>query len=680
MGTIPIFTDRVAPSMGPQVRIDPSAAGGAMDALASGMSRVSDAMQAFGARYNEARRSAVYAEKIADYTKSAAESSDRWGQTPDRQAAQSGFDKEMADKRAALLGAVGDPMLSQALSRESATLNGMYSVRTADAAFKRESSEHAGALTTSQDTARNLAANAGNPMMRAKIIDNQVAAIRMEVAGGWISPEDGDRRERNFKNDLSVDAARADIDADPDAALKALKGDAYPDLQPDQRITLREHAEAKIHQRVVEARAAVAQAKTDARVTLAEIGEELSAGLPVAPSALDGIRRTALGSGDAMLRLHFERIDAEVRAADRLRGQSPAAVAKTVQILTAQAEKNPSAGTAAALQTARQFQSRQSSALRTDPLSWASAQGLVRIDPLALDGSDSAGVWRSRRVAAEAAAAELGHPAVYLTRAETQTLKAGLAAAKNPTAKLSLLKNVIGGLGDAADDVFRSIAPDDPVAAHAGALALAGKMSSARDALAGQAAIKAGGTKMAPKPSAVAAQYPRLNAAFGAAPGLPERVMTTARAIYAERAAAAGLTGDDADDAGEALFAKALNDAAGAGYDAEGTRYGGLVTYHGRAVVAPASIKADDFTAIVKGLSPAQLAAGSATGGGPVAGGKPWAGRMKDVWLIPAGDGRYALSLSDPGEEVSLLHDAKTGGAYILDLAKVLPWMGRPER
>lgn len=333
---------------------------------------------------------------------------------------------------------------------------------------------------------------------------------------------------------------------------------------------------------------------------------------------------------------------------------------------------------AAALQAARLFKSHQQQGLNNDPLTWAAGQGVVQLHPLTLNGSDPPQAWSDRIKSAESVATLYGRQPVYLTGGEVSQLKDALHIAQ-PAAKLKVAMDLIGGLGNRAISAFAQIAPHDPVLGQAGALALSGKRNAAADALIGQQVLSAKGSQMAPVLAARNSQAPAVRSAFRLAPEMSGHVMAAADAIYAKRASEAGLTGADAEDAGAPLYARAVQEAAGAGYDADGTQYGGLVPFRGRAVAVPATIKADDFEPIVKGLSPQQLQRGSLFGGAPVReDGAKFEDGLGNAWLISVGEGRYAVSTTDPSGEVHLLHDPKApphSPAYVLDLAKVLPWL-----
>jgi hypothetical protein len=177
------------------------------------------------------------------------------------------------------------------------------------------------------------------------------------------------------------------------------------------------------------------------------------------------------------------------------------------------------------------------------------------------------------------------------------------------------------------------------------------------------------------------AQAPDLQGAFRFAPDMADATLKTANAIYAARAFQHGLKGEDAlSRDGEKLYSRAVQEAAGAAFTADGTQYGGIVDFQGRKVQVPASIKANDFAPIVKGLTADQIVKGSAYGGAPTrADGTPLTS-MRNAYLISVGDGRYAVSVTDPQKgDPQLLRDPKapvqTNHAYILDLHRVLPWM-----
>jgi hypothetical protein len=555
-------------------------------------------------------------------------------------------------------------------------------------AVKRIADETAASTLAVLDDTSQRSAYA-NPAERKLLAKQASDALAGAVQSGAMTAKAAQVKASKWSSNLAEFDARRAILTDPVGALELLKDPKnFPDLDGVKRLELQEQADARIRTAERENRVALTAEKADIRATVADTQTQLSAGLPVDGAALTDLGQRVAQTGDPMLAHRYGSLQAQVTTQDKLRGASPPEVDRVIDNLTTAGASHPTPQLAAALSSARTFRTRMQAGLKQDQLTWAASQGVVKLNPLALNGTDNAAALRARIVAGDTAAKVYGRGPQYLTPSETAQLKNVLATA-DPQTKLQQAEMLIGGLGEThAASAFAQIAPHDGVWAQAGVLAMAGKKDAALDALTGQALLHAEKGKNASPllPSDGARKSddgaPMVNRAFHFAPELGAHVLSTADAIYAARARSKGLSGKDAEetDAGQQLYARAVQEAAGAGFDANGTQYGGIVTFHGRAVAVPATIKADDFEAVMKGLDSNMLARASVSGGVPVtADGKPFA-NLGDAYLIAVGDGRYVVSTTDPDEEAHLVQDAKTHSAYVLDLERVLPWMHPPSR
>lgn len=538
---------------------------------------------------------------------------------------------------------------------------------------------------TLNDTAARMPfANAAD---RVNLATQASTALKGAVTSHWMTAKQAQTRGTKWRSDVDEYDVQSLIRNNPNSAIAALNDPArFPNLDPVKRIEYLDHADAEVRQQAREARVQQTADRADIRASLGDVQTQMNAGLPVDPTSLASLQSRVTAMKDPMLANRMDTIAAQATVQDKLRGATPGEVDSVVDNLTQAGAANPSPKVAAALQSARNFRTRMQEGLKSDSLTWASSQGTVKLQPLALNGTDTPDAWRARQIAGDTVARTYGRPPQYLTGSEANTLKTQLKSA-DPATKLTLAQTLINGLGDHATSAFAQIAPQDSVWAQAGALSLAGKHDAATDALRGQSLLAAHGTgktaDLAPSKTARdgATGSPLVNDAFRFAPQLGSHVLATADAIFAARAAQRGMTGKNAEDSadGQALYARSVQEAAGAGFTPDGTQYGGVVQYHGKPVAAPATIKADDFESIVKGLGNANtLTRASLYGGLPqTSDGKPLTD-LSNAYLIAVGDGRYVVSTTDPDSEPHLLHDAKApknAPAYVLDLHKVLPWM-----
>lgn len=559
-------------------------------------------------------------------------------------------------------GSITDPAAANSFSLNFGEMAESRRVTLQHEALTRETEKAVGTLDSSLTTFAGQAANAKSEPERNAALDAAAANVDSLVKGGIITDANGVARMEKFRKDLSTLDARRAIFADPVKAKDALESGMFKDLEPLDRQSLIEHAQSEIEQRERALTVAKLEARADARDTLDQWRNVSEAGYAAAPELVDSARKAVAAAGEPALVSQFRSLLRASQMVERLRGATPREVQAAIQGIDEKARGGATGDLAEAAIAARKFYSTMDEQLKKDPLGWASQQGVVTIAPLKLDGSDQGDAFKSRIKSAELAAARYGTHPVYLTDSEKDALTAHLATA-TPDQKLATLSMLAGGFGQRLPDVMGSIAKDQPIAAHAAGLvapgASADNRQAARDALRGEALLsgpaKDGGADL--KPGVGARAAPAALSASGALGFLPEeraRVMDAADAIYAARASARGLRGADANrynsDHGKDLYSESLNAALGATYTPSGQRFGGLATYHGRDVVAPSSIAADHFEDFVHGLSDSDLAAGSVNGGPPeIAAGKPFTAKdLSRSYLISIGDGRYAVSITDP--------------------------------
>lgn len=553
--------------------------------------------------------------------------------------------------------------------------------------IKRETAGAVATLDKSLDVFGRQAAEAKNEAERNAALDAADAGIQGLVDAGMISAVDGQARTAKFKKDLSTLDARRFVFADPVKAKAALEDGAFANLDPLDRQTLIERAQAEIEQRDRALTAAKIEARQVARDYLGQIGDVVEAGYPVAPELFSQAQRAIADAGEPALVSRYNELARASGMVERLRGATPLEVQAALADLDARAAKGATGDLAAAANAARKFYGTMTETLAKDPLAWASRQGVATITPLQLDGSDTPEAWKARVRTAEMVAARYGVAPVYLTDSETDALKTTLATGSADD-KIKTLAMVGRSLGSRAPAVLQTIAKDQPVAAHVAGMLMPGassdQVNAARDALRGEALLngpdKEGAGDLRPGAAARASERAiEITQALGLSPEDRARVMQTAEAIYAARAARLGLRGVNANpnssdftSKARQLYEQSLNDALGATRGKDGRQYGGLTEYRGAPVVAPASLAVEDFEDTIHSLKDADLVAGSMTGMAPVIAGRTFtATDLRRSYLVSIGDGQYAISVTDPSRgEPSIVQDA-LGRPYKLDVAKV---------
>lgn len=648
------------------------------------MQQAADVIGEFGVRLGRMQNAQQLQRSTLDATRQLDDLTLKYQNDPDPATAASRFADEAAQVHDKYAGALPDAESQAQFAHQFGSLAESRRIDIAAEAVKRQADEAYASVSDGLDHYAKLAAMAKSPQERDAVVAMASTSLQDAVKTHVMSAKTAQRLGAKWDANLAKNDVLYAMINDPAKVAKTIRDGGYPNLDPDVRPALLEKAIGEVRQREREVRAEMAQQRAEARATLADVGQQVAAGLPVDPTVLVPLKKIA--ATDPAMANHWNTLNAQVSIAAQLRGASPTEVAQAVNTLEIEGAKNPSAPIAAALMGARRFQQDQQAALNRDPLTWAAKQGTVQLTPLALNGSDAPQAWQSRVVAAEKTAQIYHREPNYLTASESSQLRDGLEHAPSAGEKLQILQTLIGGLGEsrAAIELQRlaSSSKTSGIAtiAHAASLAMAGKQNTASDILAGQTLMK-GKDNLSPKIDDMATAQAQIRTAFGKAPDMVPQILSSAMAIYAKRASDKGLSGADVMGKGRDIWNQAVQDAAGAGYNAQGERFGGIVNFNGRPTVAPASIKANDFAPILKGFTPDQLKQGSAYGGAPHYGnGKPFTGKLGDTYLIGIGDGRYVVSTTDPMQGANLLIDPQRKGgdtAYVLDLGNVLPWMGR---
>lgn len=363
-----------------------------------------------------------------------------------------------------------------------------------------------------------------------------------------------------------------------------------------------------------------------------------------------------------------------VSLAEALRGQAPADLERVAAGMRAQVADGASLEQADQIGLVERLAETARVEAGQDPLRYAAKAGLGEAPPLDFLTDEKGLTFAARARHARAVASELGTAPRMLTRGEAAALEVAIDGADLDT-RVALAGRLVEGFGpDAAPMVFQEIADKRPIFARSGALMAAGAPEAARDALAGEIALKEGIVSL-PKFDAQGVEDEVLGQALGAASQTRGDAVKTARAIYAARIDPTATTRDDFDTD---LYRQALNEAMGARY-IQGVRYGGVTDFNGREVIAPNTVRADQFEektqSVLLTLKTRDLSA-ALVGGGDVRhadGSKVRPAEIADLFLVSSGEGRYRISYTDPalGAPQYLVGNGP-GGLAELDFAALL--------
>lgn len=629
---------------------------GAAGAVGSALADTAERGVDFGVQMMRAQQQAslVSARNVA--TKQLDDLSDQFRTDPDPTTAP--------DRYAAAAQKIGDAITGTLQGRAAQEFQGDFGqmaesrrVAVKDMAFNRQvQSAHAN-LDDTIETQSRVAAFAPNPAVRASAIDTISKGVNGLVETGMLSAEEGERKMQTARERLAMYDGKNAVFSDPTTAQKQLANPNYlPDLDPIVRVELQHSAESEMHVREREARQDGAMARMQASQDAGALHDVIASGLPVAQEVMDAAENSARASGDPRAQARFVGLLKAKQFADSFRGASTQDLIGGLAGIETQANKTgANEAMATATMAIHKRIETQQTALAHDPLMWANDQGVTQIAPLALNGTDAPGAFAARMKQAQLVSQHYGVPVAPLTQSESELLKTQLLEQQDPNMRLATLQTVVRGFGPGAPQVLKQIGAADPAITNAGTLVASGPAyaGSARDVLTGAQLLGSKANEnLRPSPTGVAASGANsLLSAYAMIPGSRTPVLAGADAIYAAQAARLGLAGGDVVNSskGRALYNQALQQAAGARFDGDGTQWGGIGSYRGNSTLVPGNIKVDDFEDLVHHFRPADLAAASVTRAPPTwEGGDAPDNLIHRTWLVSGGNGRYGLSATDP--------------------------------
>ena len=238
----------------------------------------------------------------------------------------------------------------------------------------------------------------------------------------------------------------------------------------------------------------------------------------------------------------------------------------------------------------------------------------------------------------------------YLDEGEVQSLQMQLDAAK-PDEKVAMLGRIAKSFGGNSSEVFKQLAPKDPVSAHMGVL-FANKSNDTiiRNAAKGQEILKSGYKPVEEPTQKQLAIKDSIGSSLYSAPESYNDVVKTADALYAEYAMRNNLSAFNS-----TVYGEKLQEAAGRTSGADGKYYGGVVKYNKEKVIIPNSIPQDDFEDLIQKSTIADFRYASDnfanranTNGLFAQNGKEYTSdKIKDAKLVPAGKDQYMLTIDD---------------------------------
>ncbi len=283
-----------------------------------------------------------------------------------------------------------------------------------------------------------------------------------------------------------------------------------------------------------------------------------------------------------------------------------------------------------------------------DPVSWASRVGIIKSEPLILEGAAALESMERRQAQGLEIATQYGIEAKFLTDEEVSGLSAALPEMTVDN-KILLAGTISGGFGDDAGSVLERIADDNGSFAHVGGLihnGSQGNIDVARRILQGNLARVGQKTNILPPKSDLDAVFSEVAGNALAATVTRETIIDAAKDLYTQTGLLIGLTSDEFSDD---LYAKSLNEAAGAVF-VNGTQYGGFENYNGQEILLPRNMNIDEFEDRLSDITDDEIRTGIFVDiprhvNGEIA----TADEINDGILIPVGEGVYAIASNEDG-------------------------------
>ncbi len=657
-----------------QPRLDPRVGGQIGAAAADAALRLGDQLTDFVQEKQRARNAAALMKAETDATTALTDLELEFEKDPDFKTQEERFPERANELRDQIAKTIDDEATKQKFTLSFDRFAAAKKSAVVRRAFRREVDETVAGLDNSLTSLAREAGFANNEVERDEIVAKGFAQIGDLADNGFITQRDAERRRQVFRTEIDTAQVRELITENPGLAITMLEDEEnFPALDPTARAVLADQAKNREAALIAREEARLAKVRRAIGNELDDIDEVISAGFDAGARRLEDIKAAIDAAGDPNLTQRFKDIEKTAALQERLRVQTPADLQNFVN--EERTRLNRKRGVRAAdverLDMAEKLLTTMRTEVRRDPISWGNRVGLFEVEPLQIVGDQAATSMRARVGVALAVSSHYGVPPRFTTDEEAEQLKIAFAAA-DPDGQLAIATTIREGFGAHAPSVFKDIAKDAPVVAHAAGLTAlgAGHLGAARDALAGHAAIKQNNDVLPPPSDQADWTDGTLGGALGELPKTRSALLDSAKAIYTTRALRRGLTKDTAD---EDLWIQALHEAAGGTVGTDGERYGGIGEYRGVQVIVPATLRTDEFERRVQRLREVEgsLSRFSVGGGPPVdAQGRELMPKdLDEVWLVSVGHGQYQISSTDPREgPAQFFQGTGPQGFYVLDL------------
>jgi len=411
-----------------------------------------------------------------------------------------------------------------------------------------------------------------------------------------------------------------------------------------------------------------------------------AAGEKVPEAQLAAVRTSVAGLSNPDLTARMQRAEAVVRFTDTARTMRPGDLERSIDALDQTMAGRPPTEILAVKAAGTKLLGAMRKGIESDPLTWAVRAGVTDIPPIDVNNPAS---MRDRVARAETVAQHYGIKPTYLTPQETAALEAATAQGGAPM--LAAARAISEGFGDRAPRVFAEVSKQAPVLAHMGALYSHGGSVNFLSDVAEAVKLRQDANFKLPRwldvpPEKIrASQGARRSEVYGGAfvlgPDSMRAAEGSAQQAFFARAYRRNLSPilEESSDA-RAAYDRALQEAAGARFNADGVQYGGIGTvggwgsFTGRTsakVLVPANVRADSFDKVISAVSDADLAALPTPP--KTADGRAYTARDLQAATPVADRNGYRFALGDPQSADPKWIRGADGNPFVLDFARLEP-------
>lgn len=444
-----------------------------------------------------------------------------------------------------------------------------------------------------------------------------------------ISPERVEFEIKHLNSQLtmaSIDYRIGKIQAEhgAEAAYKVadtIKTDVGLELGPGERIGYHSRAIAGIQQRASQQRA-VEKSVADEIIA---VGKLVTEGFSPPPSRLAAVRQIVAESKNPALQAALENTEKVLPVISDWRKSSPAQLEQNIsQINESMRMHGASEDLVALRDLGIKLLDNSRKEIAKDQLGWSDRTGFMPVPLIDFADPNATGQMRDRIARAETIAQHNGVATSYLRPDERALLEKATATGGQPMKDMA--RSLVDGFGDRAPRVLAEISKEAPVLAHIGGLQtgalFGGGSATFTNDVADGVALRSNPEAAKTLPHWVKTPTDKVyqfeltrkvdqyGDAFMMVPNNGRAAEQSAKEAFMVRAMRNGYDPQSIDITGTVkdAYNKALQEAAGATYGPDNTKYGGVTTYKpgywtGYKVIVPGNVRTDSFRDVVGAIT-----------------------------------------------------------------------------